>query len=492
MDLSFDPNALAGLNMAPNNGLFSGFNFADPRTQGLLSAAAGILAASGPSRTPTGIGQALGQGLLTGTQAFQTARHAQNLDTLQKLQAQQAQVGLDNSKRTQAAIDAYAQQLPPEKRGVFLADPAAFIKAQIEPYTLSPGQKRMTGNTEVASVPPNLVPLNLGGTTAMVRPDTGQAPPGVAPLAHTMTPGETATNAVSRGNLLVRAAEADPFGMLGIRDIAARAAAEAYPEGRGGGGAKTIPASLPSAQGAAAVGSGLTGDEFLKTVPKPMADQVKALAEGRMAFPGGFALKSPYWQNMISMVSQYDPNFDAVNYNARASTRKDFTSGKSSQSLNALNTVMGHLDELEKSGASLGNTSFPLYNQAANYVTGQVSPEFKGKLNSFNLAKQAVSSEMERAYRGTGGNMTEIEAWKKTLDSADSPTALRESIKMGVKLLESKINALGETYNKGMGTTSEALNLLDPKARATFSRLIGEDGKQSSSGKINRQITVNY
>ena len=92
--------------------------------------------------------------------------------------------------------------------------------------------------------------------------------------------------------------------------------------------------------------SQLHGDDYLKLLPTTRAQQVKALDEGRMQFPSGFALKSPYWQQMISAVIQYDPDFDAVNYNSRASTRKDFTSGKSADSITALNTAMSHLNNL--------------------------------------------------------------------------------------------------------------------------------------------------
>jgi hypothetical protein len=44
-----------------------------------------------------------------------------------------------------------------------------------------------------------------------------------------------------------------------------------------------------------------------------------------MQFPNGPALKTPYWQNMLRNVAQFDPEFDAVNYNARSKTRADFT-----------------------------------------------------------------------------------------------------------------------------------------------------------------------
>lgn len=234
--------------------------------------------------------------------------------------------------------------------------------------------------------------------------------------------------------------------------------------------------------------TGLQGDDFLKTLPKNMADQIKALADGRMAFPGGMALKTPYWQNMVTMVSQYDPNFDQINYNTRAATRKAFTSGAESKSLNALNTVMGHLDEFDKAAAALNNTGFTLWNQAANTIGGKVNPELKARLNRFDLTKQAVVDEMEKAYRGSGGSQAGIDAWKKTVDNSDSYQALQASMQQGVRLLESKIGALGDQYNKGMGTSASGLELLNPKARATFERLAG--GGSRTRGSVNAAPAV--
>lgn len=260
---------------------------------------------------------------------------------------------------------------------------------------------------------------------------------------------------VAQGNLAVRRMEADPFGML------ASAA-------KGG----------PAAQQAAA---GSTGDSFLQTLPQPVADQVKALAEGRMSFPGGFALKSPYWQNMISMVAKYDPNFDAVNYNARSQTRTAFSKGKEAQSLNALNTVMGHLDNFDKAADALGNTSYPIVNKLYNTVGSQVSPEIAAKVDSYGVAKQAVVSELERAYRGSGGSEADIKRWGDSVNNAQSPEAAKAAIHQMVDLLGSKIDALGDQYNKGMGTTSQGLTLLNPKAQATYNRLSGPAAPQSSN-----------
>lgn len=241
-----------------------------------------------------------------------------------------------------------------------------------------------------------------------------------------------------------------------------------------------IPSDVRRGGGGGAGGglADLHGENFLKTIPQNVGSQVKALSEGRLQFPAGFALKSPYWQNMLSMTSQYDPSFDAINYNARSQTRKDFTSGKSAQSLNALNTVMGHLDNFDKSMTALNNSGAYVFNWLRNVSKAPFNPDLKAKLNAFNIDKQAVVSEFERAYRGTGGNVTDLNEWKKSFDAADSPQAMKASVKEGLNLLESKIEALGDTYNKGMGTAKDGLELLSPKARATFNKLAGRPQEQ--------------
>jgi len=240
---------------------------------------------------------------------------------------------------------------------------------------------------------------------------------------------------------------------------------------------EAIPSSLHRSSG---ITPTTTGQALLDGLPKATADQVKALAEGRMQFPAGFALKSPYWQNMISLVSQYDPTFDAVNYQARASTRKDFTSGPAARSLNALNTVMGHLENFSKTMESLHNTDNMALNWLKNVTMSPFSPELKGRLNKFNIDKQAVASEFERAYRGSGGSGADIQAWKQSFSAADSPEAMRASLQEGVQLLGSKIEALGDTYNKGMGTTKEGLDLLAPHAKQAYEKLSGEPPKPTN------------
>src|SRR5579872_2292770 len=138
-----------------------------------------------------------------------------------------------------------------------------------------------------------------------------------------------------------------------------------------------------AAQGAAAMAG--HGEDFLKTLKPEVAAQVKALAEGRMAFPSGFALRSPYWQQMLQAVSQYDPTFDAVNYTARAKTRSDFTSGAAAKNVTSLNTVIGHLDELDKAARDLNNSNWRTYNSVKNFIETETGDP---RVQRFNAAKK--------------------------------------------------------------------------------------------------------
>lgn len=234
-----------------------------------------------------------------------------------------------------------------------------------------------------------------------------------------------------------------------------------------------IMGGTPGAAGAAAgVAAGAPGD-FLSTLPASQASQVKALAEGRMSFPSGFALRTPYWQQMLSLVSQYDPNFDAVNYNARSATRKAFTSGASAQTINNLNTALGHLDELQKAADKLSNADMKipgvtLYNSLANYVSAASGED---PTTNFNTVKNRVIPEISAAYVKGGGTAKERGTNAEDFSSSMTPTQMKGALGETAQLLASKIQALSDQYHQGMGTSVEAKNFLQPKSLKVLKNL---------------------
>lgn len=231
-------------------------------------------------------------------------------------------------------------------------------------------------------------------------------------------------------------------------------------------------------------GNNLTGDEFLNTLPKPTADQVKALADGRLSFPGGFALKSPYWQQMISAVSQYDPNFDAINYNSRSATRKDFTSGKSAQNITALNTAMSHLGSLKKGYDALDNSDYPTYNKAANWLGSEFgNKEIQTNTTNVSTDAEAVAHELAKVFRSTGMSEAEIREWRDKITTSAAPAQSDAVIQSALDLMNGRLHALGQQYGQGMGTTKDPLELLSPEAQAAYKKLTaGRGAPQAKPG----------
>lgn len=229
----------------------------------------------------------------------------------------------------------------------------------------------------------------------------------------------------------------------------------------------------PSASGAP---TNVTGQDFLKTLPPNIASEVKAYAEGRRPFPGGMAMKSPYFQSLIQMVGQYDSGFDAVDYNARSKTRNDFTSGKSAQTINALNTVAQHLDRLSSAADELNNSWSPTYNSIANYLSQKSGSSVVTK---FETDKKAVVDELTRAWRQSGGTEGDIKSWSQVLDASNSPTQLKTAISEMGGLLEGKLSALEQQQKVGLGTAAD-IPIVTPQARAVLTRIQGGSAPASS------------
>lgn len=222
---------------------------------------------------------------------------------------------------------------------------------------------------------------------------------------------------------------------------------------------------------------------------------VKGLIEGRIAPPNGMAASKPYWQAHLQTAAQIDPNFDMINYQARAKARADFTSGKSAQNITALNTVIGHLDGLDKAIDGLGNyrgdepgpiLGLPLGPLAhANNALAHTIAAASGtddRIKTFETSKIAVANELTRVFRGTGGAEADIQAWQKQLDAASSPKALRTVVQQMAHLINSRVEAIGEQYKQGMGTTKDPITLLTPDKQKAFERMMGARATTSQSG----------
>lgn len=224
----------------------------------------------------------------------------------------------------------------------------------------------------------------------------------------------------------------------------------------------------------------LHGDAYLKSMPdQSIANQVKAIAEGRQQQPSSFFLKTPYGQMMMRSLAQYDPGFDLSLYQSRVAANTDLAKGKMGQNVTSFNTTIGHLGALSDAIDKLQNTSFPLVNQAYNVWRNNTGDP---RVNAFNVNVDAAASELTRAFRGTGGNESDIQAWKKTLSAANSPEQLHAAVDKAVDLLESRIDATGDQYGRAMRKTVAPDSLLSPVARTTLQKLKGGSANTNQGG----------
>lgn len=244
--------------------------------------------------------------------------------------------------------------------------------------------------------------------------------------------------------------------------------------------AKRELAQMPDPTEAPVLAGKVNGDAFLKTLSPQDAAIAKGVADGRIAFPSGAALRSPYWQKVLTNVVNYDPSFDAINYNARAATRKDFTSGKSAMNIKALNTAIGHVGQLyDQIGGTTSTGGYP-FATTVNKISNSLS---RGAGNPgptlYSQTAGAVASELTQVFRGTGGAEADVKRYLEELDPNASEEQKRAAIQNIMGLLKSRLDAIGDQYTKGMGTSAQPLNMLDDHAQHVFSTVMGQGGSGS-------------
>lgn len=334
--------------------------------------------------------------------------------------------------------------MPPETRLAYAVSQAGQHKTGQEALKLFFPQAHMQDDGS------RITPVSTSTMPGSSAP--GSPIPGAAPIVKTMTPDAVASNAVAKERLDMERVKNDPFGILGIN-------------------------KKPSPE--AVAGSGLSGDEYLKTLPPGVASQVKALAEGKLAITPR-TLQSPQGSALLQMAMQYEPGTDQTTFSSRNATVVDAAKGKLATSNNALNTVAGHLAGLGDAADKLDNTSFPWVNKLKNALaTARGQPQ----VNTFNLNLMGVADELERAYRGAGGSAGEIENWKKTLGDASSPDQFKGALAKGAEMLESKLHANQAQIDQGMRSTTHGIKSITPEAQAALDKLRGKTPATAPAGK---------
>lgn len=226
------------------------------------------------------------------------------------------------------------------------------------------------------------------------------------------------------------------------------------------------------------------GEEYLKTLPANIQGEVKAYVEGRRPFPSGIALKAPYFQMLLQAVGQYDPSFDAANYNARNKARTDLTSpsGTGGKTINALNTAIQHAGRLSDLIETLNNYETPLANAVVNPLrtaTGRTA------VTNFNAVAPQLAKEIERAWRGAGGSTADIKELIDSIGKNMGRQQQREALSQFVELAKGKLDATQTQRDNVLGPTVGAtIPVLFDQNKAVIEKVTQRAGGKAASGGI--------
>lgn len=223
--------------------------------------------------------------------------------------------------------------------------------------------------------------------------------------------------------------------------------------------------------------------------PNSIKTLAKGLANYSLPTPSGFALKegSP-WNRALQLASQYDDTFDSSQYKVRQNLKNDFTSGKTAQTIKSLNTVVAHLDSLDKSTQSLNNSDFHLANQGKNIAKTHLGgyPELTTMHNDAN----AVADELSTAFRQSNISDTEVKNWRSNLKDESTPAEFKAWIKSGVDLIRGREGAVEDQWTRGMGKPLET-PIWSPTAKKVLDRFDGKDtDSNTGTSKIHLRLTT--
>jgi hypothetical protein len=226
--------------------------------------------------------------------------------------------------------------------------------------------------------------------------------------------------------------------------------------------------------------SNLVGQDYLNTLPAARQSQVRAIGEGRVA-TNSRTFSTAQGQALLADVAQSYPGdathagFDQTRAESYAAMRKDFTSGPTSKGINALNTVAEHLHRMYDNAG--------IWSQVPGLKT--LSALTGGEAARLNSDKQAVAMELDKAWKGGSGVLTEGEAkeWETKLDSW-SPPELRANLKEIGELLKGKLGATQNQWENGMPPGVVApVTIMSPASQTSLDHIAGKDNTVPVGGR---------
>lgn len=274
-----------------------------------------------------------------------------------------------------------------------------------------------------------------------------------------------ANKAESEPSLRLKAAHGDPDAIKAVKlldDEMARRSRESRP-----------PASSTTVN--------FAGTPALNGQPAQVDPFIKAIGDYE-AQPPAARSSSPAsiktYRDIIQAVKLYNPQWDMKNYGVVQAGLKDFGSGKTSQTIDALNTVSGHLLTLDSAATALKNNDINALNRIGNAWGIQMGTTGGSAVAKYNTIVHRVGPELGRSY----GTATEGEnnVNQADFDASRGPDLIHGAIATSAQLLNGKIASLEHRWNTNVKkyNPSREFESVSPEAKNAFQKLSGAGAAQ--------------
>ncbi len=215
------------------------------------------------------------------------------------------------------------------------------------------------------------------------------------------------------------------------------------------------------------------------------ANYLKGLSEGRFQLAGRSTKSSIQIQKDLANLY---PNMDQSKIQARYKTRQDFTTGTAAKNVKSLNTAVSHLNEMNKLIPELHNSGFKMWNRLAQ--TGSREVGGNPTLARFGAVKTALSGELANIFKNSGGTDQEIKHVADTIDSADSPEALKASIGESINLMGGRLSALQDQWHNAFDQSYDKdFPVISDRSKNILSSMGYDQTNNSSENKSDSTAT---
>jgi hypothetical protein len=198
-----------------------------------------------------------------------------------------------------------------------------------------------------------------------------------------------------------------------------------------------VPTANFNLQNAGATGSG--------TQPSAIA---KGIADGSIKWGDAVSARTPMQvkQALLAEVKQINPAFKSSDFEVEKKVQEAFTSGNYSQQLNSINRAREHMQTFLDAAKDLDGGKVQAFNKIGNMFSVQFGSD---KVGNLQIAKQAFSSEVGKAFAGASVGITDREELNKAISNASSFSQLAGAARTADTLLSGAQKALKQTYESG-------------------------------------------